>query len=32
MQQTNDEMVEDGIDEEYHLSDPMLDELRAVAA
>jgi hypothetical protein len=32
MQQANDEMEEDGIDEESHLSDPMLDELRAVAA
>jgi hypothetical protein len=32
MQQANDEMEEDGIDEEYHLSYPMLDELRAVAA
>jgi hypothetical protein len=32
MQQANDEMEDDGIDEEYHLSHPMLDELRAVAA
>ncbi|KAI9551307.1 hypothetical protein GHT06_002507 [Daphnia sinensis] len=32
IQQATDEMEEDGIDVESHLSDPMLDELRAVAA
>jgi hypothetical protein len=31
IQQANDEMEEDGIDVDAHLSDPMLDELRAVA-
>jgi hypothetical protein len=31
IQQATDEMEEDGIDVESHLSDPMLDELRAVA-